>query len=70
MTANVGTLDRILRLVFGLLLVIAPFATQIAVFQGQVATIMSVVVGAVLVLTALVRVCPLYSLLGMRTCSS
>jgi len=70
MTANVGTLDRILRLVFGLLLVIAPFATQIAVFQGQVATIMSVVVGAVLVLTALVRVCPPYSLLGMRTRSS
>jgi len=70
MTANVGTLDRVLRLVFGLLLVIAPFATQIAVFQGQVATIMSVVVGAVLVLTALVRVCPPYSLLGMRTRSS
>jgi len=35
-----------------------------------VATIVSVVVGAVLALTALVRVCPLYSLLGMRTCSS
>ncbi len=70
MTANVGTIDRVLRLVVGLLLVVAPFATQIAVFQGQVATIVSVVAGAVLVLTALVRVCPLYSLLGMRTCSS
>jgi len=70
MTANVGTIDRVLRLVVGLLLVVAPFATQIAVFQGQFATIVSVVAGAVLVLTALVRVCPLYSLLGMRTCSS
>lgn len=68
MSANVGTLDRVLRFVVGVLLVIAPFATQIAVFQGQIATIISVVVGAVLVLTALMRVCPLYSLLGMRTC--
>jgi membrane protein YdbS with pleckstrin-like domain len=70
MTANVGTFDRVLRLVIGALLVIAPFATEIALFQGQAATIVSVVAGAVLVLTALVRVCPLYSLLGMRTCSS
>ncbi len=70
MTANVGTFDRVLRVILGALLVIAPFATEIALFQGQTATIVSVVVGAVLVLTALVRVCPLYSLLGMRTCSS
>ncbi len=70
MTVNVGTFDRVLRFVVGVLLAIAPFATDIALFQGQTAMIVSVVVGAVLVLTALVRVCPLYSLLGMRTCSS
>ncbi len=70
MTANVGTFDRILRFVLGVALVIAPFATNIALFQGQAASIVSVIVGAVLVLTAIARVCPLYSLLGMRTCRS
>jgi len=45
MSVNVGTFDRILRLIVGLVLAIAPFATNIA----------------------LLRVCPLYSLLGMRT---
>lgn len=69
MTANVGTFDRVMRFVIGVLVVIAPFATDIALFKGQAAMLISVVIGAVLVLTALVRVCPLYSLLGMRTCS-
>jgi len=70
MSVNVGTFDRILRLVVGLLLVIAPFATTMALFQGTVATVISVALGAVLGLTALTRICPLYSLLGMRTCRS
>lgn len=68
MSVNVGTFDRILRLVVGLLLVIAPFATNMALFQGTVAMVISVAIGAVLVLTALARVCPLYSLLGVKTC--
>jgi len=70
MSVNIGSLDRLVRLVVGLLLVIAPFATTIALFQGTAATVISVIVGAVLVLTALTRVCPLYAMLGMRTCSS
>jgi len=70
MSVNVGTFDRVLRLVIGALLVIAPFATNIGMFQGQTATVVSVVIGAVLVVTAVARVCPLYSLLGMRTCRS
>ncbi len=70
MSVNIGSFDRLVRLVVGLLLVIAPFATTIALFQGTAATVISVIVGAVLVLTALTRVCPLYAMLGMRTCSS
>jgi len=70
MSVNVGTFDRVLRLVIGALLVIAPFATNIGMFQGQTATVLSVVIGAVLVVTAVARVCPLYTLLGMRTCRS
>jgi len=68
MSVNVGTLDRVLRFVVGLVLVIAPFTTNMALLQGTTAAAISVVIGAVLVLTAAFRVCPLYSLLGMRTC--
>jgi uncharacterized membrane protein len=70
MSVNVGTLDRVLRFVVGLVLVIAPFATNMALFQGTTAMAISIVIGAVLVLTAAFRSCPLYSLLGMRTCRS
>jgi hypothetical protein len=70
MSVNVGTVDRILRLVVGLLLVIAPFAGNIALFEGTIAMAISIAVGAVLILTGLMRVCPLYSLIGMRTCST
>ncbi len=68
MSVNVGTFDRIVRLIVGLLIAIAPFATDLALFQGTAAMAIAVAVGVVLILTALVRVCPLYSLLGMRTC--
>jgi len=70
MSVNVGTLDRVLRFVVGLVLVIAPFTTNMALLQGTTAATISVIIGAVLVLTAAFRVCPLYSLLGMRTCRS
>ena len=70
MSVNVGTVDRILRLVVGLLLVIAPFTGNIALFEGTIAMAISIAVGAVLILTGLMRVCPLYSLIGMRTCST
>jgi hypothetical protein len=70
MSVNVGTFDRVLRFVVGLVLVIAPFTTNMALLQGTTATAISVIIGAVLVLTAAFRICPLYSLLGMRTCRS
>jgi len=70
MSVNVGTLDRVLRFVVGLVLVIAPFTTNMALLQGTTAATISVIIGAVLVLTAAFRVCPIYSLLGMRTCRS
>ncbi len=70
MSVNVGTLDRLLRFVVGLALVIAPFAGNIALFQGATAMAVSVAVGAVLIVTAALRICPLYALLGMRTCRS
>ena len=66
--ANVGSIDRILRMIIGVLLIAAPFVFQ-AQLQGQ--TIISYaipVVGIVLIATALFRFCPIYRLFGASTC--
>jgi hypothetical protein len=68
MTANVGTLDRAVRLVLGAALVAAAMFSGLAVFDGAVLKYGAVVVGLVLAATAVVRICPLYSILGVRTC--
>lgn len=68
MTANVGSLDRAVRLILGLFLLLAPFVTGIALFSGTVATVVSVVVGLVLIATSAMKFCPLYRILGVQTC--
>lgn len=64
MTANVGSVDRIIRIILGLIFILLPFFSG----WGALGTIISVVVGGVLVVTALMRFCPLYRLIGVRTC--
>jgi len=68
MTANVGTVDRIIRLVIGLALILAPFVTNWALVQSTTGTILSVVVGLILAGTSMMKFCPLYRILGLRTC--
>lgn len=64
MSANVGSADRLIRIILGLVLIILPFMSGWRTLGAMV----SVVIGAVLVVTALVRFCPLYRPLGVRTC--
>jgi hypothetical protein len=68
MTANVGTFDRVARFALGVLLVLAPFVGNLALFQSTLATVLAVIVGAVMIVTASMRFCPLYRVLGIRTC--
>jgi len=65
MNANLGGLDRILRGVVGIALIIAGFIAGMASPWNMIA----MGAGAVFTLTALVRFCPLYTLLGISTCS-
>jgi hypothetical protein len=67
MRLNVGSTDRVVRIVVGLALVIAPFVSGLALFANPVAMWVSVIVGAVLLVTAAVGFCPLYRLLGLST---
>ena len=59
MKFNVGGMDRILRIVIGLVL-IAFAATGTVGWWGWL--------GVIPLLTGVVRICPLYSLVGMNTC--
>ncbi|MCY0853573.1 DUF2892 domain-containing protein [Cupriavidus sp. 2TAF22] len=59
MQTNIGTVDRTLRIVVGLALIGLAVTGTIGVWGW---------IGVIPVLTGLVRICPLYSLLGVRTC--
>lgn len=58
MTANIGTADRVLRILVGLTLLSLVFIGPQSLWG---------LIGLVPLLTAFVRVCPLYSLLGIHT---
>lgn len=67
MKFNVGTPDRIARLVIGVLLIVAPFVTGWAMFANPVWTWAFVIVGLVLAVTGLVRFCPAYAIFNLST---
>lgn len=68
MTRNIGTADRIIRIVLGAALILAATLSQWPFLQTTVAQIGAIALGIVLIATGFVRMCPLYTLLGMRTC--
>ncbi len=63
MTRNVGTLDRILRVIVGLALI------AFAVLQPDVSWAWIGWIGIVPILTAVAGWCPAYRLIGASTCS-
>ena len=69
MTNNVGTTDRTLRVIAGVILLAVTWIAPIAVFHGTAAVAIATIVGLILVGTALFRFCPLYRLLGKNTCA-
>jgi len=68
MTTNLGTIDRVFRLLLGIILLAAPFVSGLAMFESSTATIISVVAGIVMVGTSAMKFCPLYRVFGIRTC--
>ena len=70
MTTNVGTVDRVFRLLLGIILLAAPFASGFAVFASSTATIISVIAGVVMIGTSAMKFCPLYRIFGIRTCKT
>ena len=68
MRINLGTPDRIVRIIIGAVLVLLPFVSGMAMLTNPVWLWASMMMGAVLIFTALVRFCPLYAILGLSTC--
>ena len=64
MKANMGTADKLLRLLAAAVLIILYFTRQI---QGT-AGIIALLIAGVFVLTSLISFCPLYKILGVNTC--
>ncbi|WP_439149482.1 YgaP family membrane protein [Sulfitobacter sp.] len=68
MTTNIGTIDRVFRFVLGIILLAAPFVSGLDLFNSSTATIISVIVGLVMVGTSALKFCPLYRIFGIKTC--
>jgi Protein of unknown function (DUF2892) len=68
MRINVGTPDRIVRLLIGAALVLLPFVSSLGLFATPAWQWGSVAVGVVLIVTAIIRFCPLYAILHLSTC--
>jgi hypothetical protein len=64
---NVGSIDRIIRAVVGLLLIGLPLVTVWPIWTVPLAFWGAIVVGAVLVATSIFSFCPIYAALGLRT---
>lgn len=65
---NVGKVDRIIRFLLGLVLVFYVIINGVGLSSLFVGGLF--IVGVVLLATAIFSYCPLYNLLGIKTCRS
>lgn len=69
MSANVGTIDRVLRALIGVVALALVFIGPIAAAGDwgweQIAL---VAVGVIMLGTSMIKFCPLYRVFGLRTC--
>lgn len=63
---NVGSVDRVIRLILGAALIIMPFIGIITTF-GTVTSFVMMAIGIVFIATGFISFCPLYRIIGMST---
>jgi hypothetical protein len=64
MKKNMGTIDRVIRIVIAVVIAVLFFTGQITGSLG----IILLVLASIFLLTSLVNFCPLYTLVGIKTC--
>lgn len=69
MSMNVGSVDRVIRLILGVLALIALLAGPFAI-NGEMGMTQYILAaaGVILVGTSIFKFCPAYRLFGFRTC--
>ena len=68
MTINVGTTDRILRAALGAVLLFLAFFSGLPAFDASIVKYGAAIVGVVMLVVAAMRMCPIYSIFGIKTC--
>ena len=64
MKKNMGSIDQLIRFILGLIFLILYFTNTV---QGTWGTILWIA-GGVFLLTAAIRICPVYSIFNISTC--
>ena len=68
MTINVGVIDRILRAALGVVLLYLAFISGLSLFAAPLFKFGAAVIGVVMLATSILKMCPIYSILGLKTC--
>lgn len=63
MEKTVGNLDKTVRIILGIILIVIPFIFS----AGTVPKVILIIIGIILILTGITRMCLLYNLLGINT---
>ncbi|MBN1625991.1 MAG: DUF2892 domain-containing protein [Deltaproteobacteria bacterium] len=63
MEKRIGNLDRMIRIIIGIILILIPFFFS----MGAVLKAILIIIGIILILTGITRICFLYNLLGINT---
>jgi hypothetical protein len=69
MNTNVGTIDRVVRLVVGLGLVAWGLGYLPDMATPPEWSLVAAVVGGILAMTAVIGFCPIYRILGLSSCA-
>ena len=70
MTRNIGTIDRILRAAAGFGLLYLAFLSGLPSFDAFILKYGAAIFGTVMLIVATIRVCPIYSIFGFKTCQT
>ncbi|WYI67632.1 DUF2892 domain-containing protein (plasmid) [Thioclava sp. GXIMD4216] len=65
MTRNMGKTDRALRVIVAVVLLVLAIA---GILPAGLLKILAVIVALVFIVTSLIGTCPLYTIVGIRTC--
>lgn len=70
MSANVGNIDRVIRILIGLAAIAMIFVGPLSGLAWGWEKYALIAVGVIMIGTSAIKFCPIYRILGLRTCKS